>query len=164
MDQPLTSKLAVALSFLLLVGCAAWGQAAAPPDPQDISGMYTFLRDGEFVEIDVHGDRVSGFVSRYGSLDSDRGAFLDHMFTKGSLNGNEITFTTRAVHGVSYEFKGKVERGEAKAPGAEGYHVIKGTLTETTTDKDKKATARSREVVMKSFPADALAEPVRKKD
>ncbi|MGI9103801.1 MAG: hypothetical protein ACR2IF_15280 [Terriglobales bacterium] len=155
------------LILLLLLICGPGWAQKAPPAPAastpEISGMYTFLRDGEFVEIDVNGDKVTGFISRYGELESDRGAFLDHMFTKGALNGNHITFATRAVHGVSYEFQGKVERGEAKAAGAEGYYVIRGTLTETTTDKDKKASARARELVMKSFPADALAEP-RKKD
>ena len=157
------SVVVVVILFSSLM-CAQEKPAPVASSESDISGMYTFLRDGEFVEIDVSGNKVTGFVSRYGDLESDRGAFLDHMFTKGSLNGKELTFTTRAVHGVSYEFKGTVERGEGKTAGAEAYYVVKGTLTETTTDKDKKASARSREITMKSFPADALAEPARKKD
>jgi hypothetical protein len=124
--------------------------------------MYTFLREGEFVEVDVEGGRVTGFVSRYGESDSDRGAFLDHMFTKGAMDGNKLTFTTRSVHGVSYEFTGTVDRGEGKTPTAEGYRVIKGTLTQLTEDKSHKTTAQSREVVLKSFPADAMAAPQKK--
>jgi hypothetical protein len=144
--------------------CAtASAQAPAPKAAaDDISGMYTFLREGEFVEVDVEGGRVTGFVSRYGESDSDRGAFLDHMFTKGAMDGNKLTFTTRSVHGVSYEFTGMVDRGEGKTPNAEGYRVIKGTLTQSTEDKSHKTTAQSREVVFKSFPKDALAEPHKK--
>ena len=150
----------------MLASAAASAQAnarAPKPASDDVSGMYTFLREGEFVEVDVEPDgRVTGFISRYGERDSDRGAFLDHMFTKGSMQGNKLVFTTRSVHGVAFEFKGTVERGEGKAPGAEAYHVIKGTLTQTTEDKDHKTSAQQREVVFKSFPADAIMAPHKK--
>ena len=149
--------------LLTLASMVALAQAPAPkPAANDISGMYTFLREGEFVEVDVEGGRVTGFVSRYGESDSDRGAFLDHMFTKGSKDGNKLTFATRSVHGVSYEFKGTVGRGEGKTPTVEGYYVIQGTLTQLTEDKNKKTAAQLREVVFKSFPADALAAPQKK--
>jgi hypothetical protein len=162
--QAFEEKCRIVAAMLMLVCAAAWAQAPAPkPATDDISGMYTFLREGEFVEVDVDGGRVTGFVSRYGESDSDRGAFLDHMFTKGAMDGNQLTFITRSVHGVSFEFKGTVERGEGKTPSAEGYYVIKGTLVQMTEDKNHKTTAQSREVVFKSFPADALA-PLHKKD
>ena len=156
--------LAVLMSMLAYSGASAWAQAPAQKAAaNDVSGMYTFLREGEFVEVDVeHDGRVTGFVSRYGDSDSDRGAFLDHMFTKGAMAGNTLTFSTRSVHGVSYEFKGTVERGEAKTPSAEGYNVIKGTLTQVTEDKNHKSSAQSREVVFKSFPADAMSPPQKK--
>ncbi len=152
------------LVFALSAPAQTSAPKSAPAEPPDISGMYTFLRDGEFVEIDVEGSKVTGFISRYGESASDRGAFLDQLITKGSLDGNKLTFTTRAVHGVTYEFKGTAERGEGKTPGAEAYYVLKGTLTMTTTDENKNPTAKSREVVFKSFPADAMMEPARKKD
>jgi hypothetical protein len=169
----------LATAFLLLASLAAWAQATAPksaperaaqarardsaPKSDDVSGMYTFLREGEFVEVDVEPDgRVTGFISRYGERDSDRGAFLDHMFTKGSMQGNKLAFTTRSVHGVAFEFKGTVDRGEGKAPGADAYHVIKGTLTQITEDKDHKTSAEQREVEFKSFPSDAIMAPHKK--
>ncbi len=167
--------------LVMLASVAAWAQANAPkstperataaqsgkpapkPASNDISGMYTFLREGEFVEVDVEPDgRVTGFISRYGERDSDRGAFLDHMFTKGSMKGNKLAFSTRSVHGVAFEFKGTADRGEGKAPGAESYHVIKGTLTQMTEDKDHKTSAQQREVEFKSFPADAIMAPHKK--
>ncbi len=153
--------------LLMLAPAAGWSQTEAPKKAgasPEISGMYTFLREGEFVEVDVEPDgKVNGFVSRFGDRDSDRGAFLDHMFSKGSLEGNKLTFSTRSVHGVSYQFKGTVERGEARTLGAEGYWLIKGTLTQITEDPEHKSTAQQREVVLKSFPSDALLDP-RKRD
>jgi len=151
---PSTQYRTICTVLLLLVSVAACAQSEPPSKPaaesNDISGMYTFLREGEFVEVDVEPDgRVTGFISRYGERDSDRGAFLDHIFTKGSIKGNQVAFTTRSVHGTSFEFKGTIERGEGKAPGSEAYHVIKGTLTEITDDKDHKTTAQQREVVFK---------------
>jgi hypothetical protein len=138
----------------------AWqGKTAQPPAPAksfpDYSGMYSFLQDGEFVQVTVEEEgRVTGFVSRYGDLDSDKGQFLDHFFKQGKLDGNKLTFTTETVHGAWFDFKGRIEHGPGKTPSDEGYYIIKGTLTMYTTDADKKTSARTREVAFKSFPQD----------
>ena len=125
----------------------------------EISGMYTFLREGEFVQITVEEGKLSGFVSRYGDRDSDRDAFLDQFFSKASLDGRKITFTTKPVHGTWFEFAGDVNRGEAKTPDKEGYWVLKGTLKKYSEDDNKNVTSDSRQVTFKSFPKDLGEEP-----
>lgn len=126
---------------------------------EQYSGMYSFLQEGEFVQITVEdAGRVSGFVSRYGDLDSDKGAFLDHFFKTGTLQDNKLSFTTAVVHGKSFEFTGTIDRGEGKKPGDEDYYVIRGKLTENSTDSNKKVSARSREVAFKAFPRNVSAE------
>lgn len=123
------------------------------PQSENYSGMYTFLQDGEFVQITIEdAGRVTGFVSRYGDSDSDRGTFLDQFFKDGRLNGQKLSFTTKTVHAVWFEFKGTVDRGPGRTPNDEGYHVLKGTLNEFRTDANQKVSLRSREVVFKSFP------------
>jgi hypothetical protein len=125
--------------------------------------MYSFLRDGEFVQITVEdGGRVTGFLSRYGDLESDKDAFLDHFFKEGKLDGNKLSFTTETVHGVWFEFTGTVDRGPGKQPGDEAYYVLNGTLVEHTTGADKKTSSRSREVALKSFPQDMAPSPQKK--
>jgi hypothetical protein len=127
--------------------------ATKPAD--DYSGMYSFLQDGEFVQLTIEdAGRVTGFISRYGDLESDRGAFLDHFFKPGKLDGKKLNFTTETVHGVWYEFTGTIERGTGKNPGDEAYYLLKGTLTQHSTDADKKNLSKSREVSFKSFPQD----------
>ncbi len=111
--------------------------------------MYSFLKEGEFVQINMDQETVSGYISRMGELESDRGSFLDHFFSKAAIQGHDVTFTTRAVHGVWFEFKGKFDRGPGKIKSQDGYYVLRGTLTEFTTDSDKKLTSRSREVEFK---------------
>src|SRR5438874_774705 len=113
-------------------------QSKTPPQPvEDYSGMYSFLQDGEFVQVTVEDQgRVTGFVSRYGDLESDRGAFLDQFFKQGKLDGKKLSFDTQIVHGISYAFKGSFERGQGKNPGDEGYYVLKGTLTQFNTDSN----------------------------
>jgi hypothetical protein len=145
----------VSLSALLL-SSQSGPPIQTPPQPaDDYSGMYSFLQDGEFVQVTVEEQgRVTGFVSRYGDLESDRGEFLDQFFKQGKLDGNKLTFTTETVHGVWYEFKGTVERGAGKKPGDEAYYVLKGTLTQYSTDANKKTSSRLREVAFKSFPQD----------
>ena len=138
-------------------------KAAAPPSAaheakagREYSGMYSFLREGEFVQITVEEEgRVTGFVSRYGNGESDKGTFLDQYFRIGKIDGNKLTFTTETVHGVWFEFRGTVERGVGKNPGDEAYYVLKGTLTESATDADKKVTTHPSEVEFKMFPAEA---------
>ena len=122
--------------------------------------MYSFLKDGEFVQITVEDEgRVTGFVSRYGEGESDKGAFLDQYFRSARLDGSKLIFTTETVHAVWFDFKGTVERGEGKNPGDEGYYVLKGTLTDNTSDGQKKITAHSHEVVFRMFPAEASPAP-----
>jgi hypothetical protein len=118
--------------------------------------MYSFLQEGEFVQITVEDDfSVSGFISRYGETESDKGTFLDQFFKTGKLEGNKLTFTTQLIHGVGFDFKGAFERGEGKNPGDDSYFVLKGTLTQNTTDLNKKVTSHSQDVVFKAFPQDA---------
>jgi len=129
--------------------------AASSVPGTEYSGMYSFLRDGEFVQLTVEDNaRVTGFVSRYGDSESDRDVFLDHFFKSGKLEGNQLAFTTDTVHGVSFEFHGTIKRGEGKKAGDEAYYVLKGTLVENKTDEANKASAASREVTLKSFPQD----------
>jgi len=158
--------------FVFVFVLCAWMPAGAQtrPDPQkedrqspatpgaDYSGMYSFLRDGELVQLTVEDNgQVIGFVSRYANPEGE-GGFLEHFFKSGTLARNQLAFTTETVHGVSFEFRGTVERGEGKSRGAEAYYVLKGALVENATDEAKKTSSRLREVVLKSFPQD-LAYP-----
>ena len=97
---------------------SAQNAAPNPPAPKpanDYSGMYSFLQDGEFVQLTVEEKgSVTGFISRYGDLDSDRGEFLDLFFKSGKLDGKDLSFTTQTVHGVWYEFKGHRGTGTGK--------------------------------------------------
>lgn len=122
----------------------------------NFSGMYSFTQEGEFVQITVDGqNNVTGFVSRYGDRDSDRGAFLDQFFKKASTDGTTLKFTTDTVHGTWYEFDGTVKRGEGKTPDDEAYYVITGKLSRFNEDAHKHVTSEARTVTMKSFPQDA---------
>jgi hypothetical protein len=127
---------------------------------KEYSGMYSFLKDGEFVQITVEDEgRVTGFISRYGAGESDKGAFLDQFFRSGKLEGSNLSFTTETVHGVWFDFKGTVDRGEGKNPQDEAYYVLKGTLTDNTSDAEKKVTSHSRDVALKMFPKEASPVP-----
>lgn len=137
-------------------GSAQSSTAPADKTAPTYSGMYSFLKEGEFLQVTVEdGGSVTGYVSRYGNGESDQGAFLDQFFKNGKLEGSKLSFSTEVVHGVSFEFRGAFERGEGKNPGDEGYYVLKGTLTENVSDANKKVTSHSREVAFKLFPQEA---------
>ena len=149
------------LSVFCWLGCVVSpAQNTASRSGNDYSGMFSFLRDGEFVQITIEDQgRVTGFVSRYGDQESDRGAFLDHFFKQGKLEGNRLSFTTQMVHSVWFEFNGAFDRGEGKSPGDESYYLVKGTLIESTMDANKQTSSKSREVTFKSFPRDTAPTP-----
>jgi hypothetical protein len=139
--------------------------AASSTSAADYSGMYTFLRDGEFVQITVEDQgKLSGFISRYGDLESDRGAFLDQFIKQGSIDHQNLKFATDTVHGVWFEFQGTAGRGAGKTVNDEGYYVLKGTLTQHSGDANQKDEAKSRDVVFKSFPQDVSAPANKPKD
>ena len=158
-------KLTQLLALGIVLAAIGRAQKASPaPDAtpaqassaEDYSGMYTFLREGEFVQITVEdAGHVTGFISRYGESESDRGAFLNQFFKQGKLDGHDLSFTTETVHGTWFEFKGKVDRGAAKARAQEGFYALKGTLTENSTDAEKKVSSKAREVEFELFPEGA---------
>ena len=165
----LAGALAIGVLWAMAAGQSAQptgAQQSAPgkdaTDSRSFSGMYTFLKEGEFVQVTIEDEgHVTGFVSRYGDGESDKGAFLDQFFKTDKLEGNKLTFTTKTVHGLWYDFKGTVERGDGKQPGDEAYFLLKGTLIESLSDANKKVTTHSRDVTFKMFPQDAeqAAEP-----
>ena len=112
--------------------------------------MYTFVNEGEFMQITSEDKgNVSGFISRFGDAESDKGRFIDQFFKSGKIDGNKISFTTETVHGVSYTFEGTFLRGPGKRPEDEGYYLLQGQLTHNGPDAQKKTTTN---VQFKSFP------------
>jgi len=153
-----------AIASFAWINVALAQQDASKPEPssstakaassgQQYSGMYSFLKDGEFVQLTIEDNgAVTGFISRYGDGESDKGEFLDQFFKNGKLDGNKLSFTTAVVHGVWFDFAGAVERGEGKNPADEAYYVLKGSLIENSSDVDKKVKSQSRDVLLKRFP------------
>jgi hypothetical protein len=124
-----------------------------PYDPAtNPSGMYTFLKEGEFVQLTVDDGKLSGFISRFGDTDSDKGEFIDQFFDKASLEGDHLSFKTKTVHAVWYELDGTLRVVPGKKVGDEGFRVIAGKLTMHATDAKGNATASEKTVELKSFP------------
>lgn len=150
---------------LSIVGAFAVAQnsgSTAPPlasVPDDYSGMYSFLKEGEFIQITIENGAVSGFISRFGDSPSDKGTFLDQFLKSGKLEAKKLSFTTENVHGVWFDFVGAFSRGPGKTPDQEAYFILRGTLTRYATGADKKTTSQPHTVEFKSFPRDTASPP-----
>lgn len=142
--------------FLLLVPALqqpARAQASATaPDAAAVSGIFTFLKEGEFVQLTVEDGKLSGFVSRFGDTESDKGQFIDQFFDKASLDGDHLYFKTKPVHALWYELDGTLTVVPGKQEGDEGYRVIRGKLTLHATDAKGVERATEKTVELKSFP------------
>lgn len=141
-------------------------KAASPAkdavEGRQYSGTYTFLKEGEYLQITVEdGGQLTGFISRFDDRGnpSDKSGFVDQFIKTGKLHDAQLSFTTKPLHDQWFEFKGTVERGEGKDPGDEAYYVLKGTLTENTTAPDKKVTSHAQDVTFKMFPQEADSAP-----
>ena len=152
MLRKLLARAVLAGLLLLTVSVARTAGAQAAPSANDPSGMYTFLKEGEFVQLTVEDGKSSGFVSRFGDTESDKGEFIDQFFDKASLEGNHLSFKTKTVHGVWYEFDGTMSVAPGKKVGDEGYRVIRGKLTLHTSDAKGNDQASEKTVELKSFP------------
>ena len=151
------------LSTSLLVAQDAPKNSSTPAkSTEDYSGMYSFLKDGEYVQLTIEEGRVTGFISRFGDLESDRGVFLDQFFKEGKLEDKKLSFKTETVHGIWFEFTGAIERGKGKNPGDEAYYVLKGTLLKYMTDANKKISSASYDVAFKSYPQDLTPGPAKR--
>lgn len=132
-------------------------------DGKQYSGMYTFLKEGEYVQLTVEdAGQVTGFISRYDDGASEKGTFVDQFFKTGKLDDNKLSFTTKPSHDLWFEFNGTAQRGAGRNPGDDSYYVLKGTLTENTTGPDKKVTSRHQDVTFKMFPQEADSAPAAK--
>ncbi len=165
----MTPKLKTLLTTLVCLAGVALAQAGASNPPRasigDFSGTYTFLRDGEDIQINVRNGKLDGYVTRFGDSDREDPLLLQHFFSKASLSGNDVAFTTEKLHGVWFEFKGKVQRGSAKTTAEEGYYQLVGTLTRYDATSADRATAKSREVTFRSHASDfgvILTDPKKK--
>jgi hypothetical protein len=150
--------LLIVLMVSVVLGQEAGKTAGAAQSTPDYSGMYSFLQDGEFVQLTVEDQgQVTGFISRYGEQQGDHRAFVDHFFKQSKLDGKKLAFTTEIAQNIFYSFKGTIERGDGKKPTDEAYYVLKGTLTQSTLDTSHKTTSKSQTVAFKSFPQEAEA-------
>jgi hypothetical protein len=144
---------AIPLVFISALSAQQPSQRGSGYDPAtDPSGMYSFLREGEFIQLTLENGELSGFVSRFGESDSDRGQFIDQFFDKGSLKNDHLTFTTKTVHGVWYFFDGNISKQPGKQPGQEGYRLVKGMLKQHVLDATGVDRVSERTVEFKSFP------------
>lgn len=148
----LSGAAVLAVLFLLLVAMPTTVGAQAAASGNDPSGMYTFLKEGEFVQLNVEDGKLSGFVSRFGDTESDKGEFIDQFFDKASLEGSHLSFKTKTVHAVWYEFDGTLSVEPGKKVGDEGYRVIRGKLVLHASDAKSNDQASEKNVELKSFP------------
>lgn len=138
---------------LLSIFLLSLGMTAAQIGEDGVSNTYTFLGEDEDLQLSaVPGNILLGYVNTHGVGETDRHLLLAMFFQKGTVEGDEIYFITKPVHGLRYEFKGKISRGAAKSPAEEGYFQIVGTLTQHLADEEGKVVSHSREAMFRSMP------------
>jgi len=145
-------RIVTCVSAIIVIAAVATFSQSTPAVSTDLSGMFTFLREGEFVQLTVEDGQLSGFVSRFGDTESDKGQFIDHFFDKASIQGEHLYFKTKTVHAIWYEFDGTLTTAAGKQKGEEGYRTLNGKLTMHKADATGTEQASERTVTFQSFP------------
>jgi hypothetical protein len=119
-------------------------------------GAYEFDHTSESIELDLDRARLNGYISRLGDAETDNNTPLTFFFDQSAIDGDEISFQTRVLHGIWYSFRGTIVRGEGKARADEGYYVLRGVLAahhpESGRDKSADEVVERRQVRFKSMP------------
>ena len=120
--------------------------------PEDASGLYRFgdpdagrgtnFREG--VQINEQFGDVTGYLTIKSG--SGKPAFASYFFSRIEGGDGELSFTTKAVHGIWYSFEGKILRGPAATPADNGYYLLTGSLS---THDDTRQTTQQRTVTLK---------------
>jgi hypothetical protein len=100
------------------------------PIPEDASGEYMLGKPGELVEITLQFGGLSGYISRQGDSESDDGTPLTFFFEQTALQGQQLRFSTRQIHGIWYSFAGTITRGPGKTREENGFYLLVGELIE----------------------------------
>ncbi len=124
--------------------------------PNDVWGSYAFDHSNDSIELDLERNKLSGYITRLGDAETDSNTPLTFFFDQSSIDGEEISFQTRVVHGLWYSFRGTIVRGDGKTRADEGYYVLRGVLAvhhpESGIDKSANETIERRQIQFKSMP------------
>lgn len=123
--------------------------------PQDVSGAYAFDHNGESIEIDIDRNKLSGYIARLGDAETDNNTPLTYFFDHSKVDGDQLQFETKVVHGVWYSFTGTIVRGNGETRDQAGYYLLRGKLLvhhpRDERDKTSEETVEQRTVSYKSI-------------
>ena len=124
--------------------------------PDDVWGAYQFDHSDNSIELDLDRNKLTGYITQLGDAETDSNTPLTFFFDQSTIDGGEISFQTRVVHGVWYSFRGTIVRGDGKTRADEGYYVLRGVLAvhhpESGRDKSADEMIEKRQVRFKSMP------------
>jgi len=149
------------LLLLALTASLVSSECAARSVADDYTGLYSFFRDNEAIQLNIQDGKLGGWVSSYGFLDSDKDTVIDRFFKQAELKGDQIHFVTQNIHGCWVEFTGRVERGSVPTRVKPGYYQLVGTVTEYVSDAENHISARQRQGLFKSMPDDSATQAQR---
>jgi len=99
--------------------------------PEDAYGLYRFGDHenafGEGLQINEQFGDVSGYLT----IPDGKGSharFSSYFLSQVTGGNGHFAFTTRQVHGVSYSFDGRAQRGPGMSPAQDAFYVLDGTL------------------------------------
>jgi hypothetical protein len=122
--------------------------------PGDVWGSYQFDHSNDSIELDLERNKLNGYITQLGDAETDNNTPLTFFFDESAIDGGDITFQTRVVHGVWYSFRGTIVRGDGKLRGDGGYYVLRGVLAahhpQSGRDKSADEVIERRQVHFKS--------------
>ncbi len=118
--------------------------------PEDASGLYRFGNQeaiiAEGVQIDEQFGDVTGYLTIKSSSDKGKSPIVAYFFSRVEGGDGDFSFTTKAVHGLSYSFEGKIVRGPGASRAQDGFYLMTGELL---AHDDTRQTSQRRTISLK---------------
>ena len=121
------------------VPITATGHTDLPPEAE---GRYAWNGNRSEIELYFEGGRLFGYMTQH--LDPNpHAAPVTFDFSTTHIDGHRLEWATRQVHGETYSFSGRLERGAAPGTNVAGYYLLIGTITQHGGEADALASTVS---------------------
>ena len=122
-----------------VVSVIATGHTDLPPEAE---GRYAWVGNRSEIELYFEQGKLFGYLTEH--LDPNpHAAPVTFDFTTTHVDGHRLAWSTRQVHGETFSFSGRLERGAAPSTRVAGYYLLIGTITQHGGDADGLASAVS---------------------
>ena len=142
------------LAGLVMVSAATFAHGQRNRELEDITGRYSFLKADDLLGILDEDGELRGFIEVF-QEDEESAELFSYNISRGSREGDQVTFKTDTIHSTTYRFSGKVQVSRERKPNQRGYMLLVGILrVDTRVPATGEEKTEEKKVVLESLASE----------